>query len=291
MDEYEKYLFEEPFDNILVAPEGLLWKDKERNTAVQPGVAVSSTYPRHFSIDSIEDIIFTYDKVESATSDISLPNQITDGFLEFRHLDQRTLLKDYEPRPITPVSFNPERRHLGPLYESKETSASSNYKFTPRHSVFVPRSAPFEENEPECVDHFRETLLSKPLGGIEHLENDEDHEFGQHSGSRRHSIASGQNVFSCPWPGCSRFFSRAYNLRSHYLIHSGSKPYICEYCGLSFARNHDMRRHLRVHSGEKPFTCSNCDKGFSRQDALTRHRRSSIKCQNITGNFPQTHYE
>lgn len=284
MAEYDGFPLEESYENILEVTDNNIWKTK--GSAYTTGVTSTSGYRRQFSIDSIDDIIFTCDKIESATSDISVANQMTDTFLGFRALDYgATFFKDYDR---CPPLFQPEATYtLEPLEETKETKFSP-YQFAPRHSVFIPRNAPLEEEENGQVnttfdDEFRKNYPPRPIGAASPEE--EEDLFGQAQGSRRHSIASSQNVFACPWPGCSRFFSRAYNLRSHYLIHSGSKPYICEYCGLSFARNHDMRRHLRVHSGEKPYTCSNCDKGFSRQDALTRHRRSSIKCQSLS-NFP-----
>ena len=230
---------------------------------------------RYFSIDSIDndDSFFL---LTSDHSDAKLNLSVNNSSSTEEKLRQRQFLFNESPTPSSASMFSKEYSSphttapfdfndscLEPLDESKEAV------FYPiRNSLFGPRTQSVHYNPGE--------------GAMESLDQAADQlEFFDASSLRRHSIASSQSLFACPWPGCSRYFSRAYNLRSHYLIHSGSKPFICEFCGLSFARNHDMRRHIRIHSGLKPHTCLKCGKGFSRQDALTRHLRSSIKCQSF----------
>lgn len=89
---------------------------------------------------------------------------------------------------------------------------------------------------------------------------------------RRHSVGS-SHLYCCPWTGCNKVFNRFYNLRSHYRIHSGEKPFTCNFCDASFARNHDLKRHERIHLKTKPFACPTCNKTFSRNDAMNRHTR------------------
>lgn len=89
---------------------------------------------------------------------------------------------------------------------------------------------------------------------------------------RRHSVGS-SHLYCCPWTGCNKVFNRFYNLRSHYRIHSGEKPFTCNFCDASFARNHDLKRHERIHLKTKPFACPTCNKTFSRNDAMNRHIR------------------
>lgn len=90
---------------------------------------------------------------------------------------------------------------------------------------------------------------------------------------RRHSSLASPHIYCCPWDGCHKVFTRFYNLRSHYRIHSGEKPFFCDDCQTSFARNHDLKRHQRIHLKLKPYICNNCQKSFSRNDAMSRHVR------------------
>jgi uncharacterized Zn-finger protein len=48
-------------------------------------------------------------------------------------------------------------------------------------------------------------------------------------------------------------------------VHDKAKPYSCEHpgCKQAFSQVSNLIRHQRIHSGEKPFACEFCDKKFA----------------------------
>ncbi|XP_054159848.1 zinc finger protein 534-like [Oppia nitens] len=65
------------------------------------------------------------------------------------------------------------------------------------------------------------------------------------------------NIVSCDWPGCD-YKSNSYTMKSHKNLHTGEKPYICEWphCGRQFRLIQNMRDHINVHNNVKPYACS-----------------------------------
>lgn len=83
----------------------------------------------------------------------------------------------------------------------------------------------------------------------------------------------------CRFPGCQKTFTNPSNRLRHERLHSGVKPFVCDYkhdgviCGKSFARKSDLQTHLKTHTKEKPFPCSICGKAFARSSDLRCHER------------------
>ncbi|KAJ3228377.1 Metallothionein expression activator [Clydaea vesicula] len=78
----------------------------------------------------------------------------------------------------------------------------------------------------------------------------------------------------CPFPGCKKLFTRLYNVKSHMVCHSGTRPHVCTQCSATFCRKHDLQRHFRTtHSNERPWQCNRCSKSFARRDHYKRHMR------------------
>uniref|UniRef100_A0A146LIA1 Zinc finger protein 367 n=1 Tax=Lygus hesperus TaxID=30085 RepID=A0A146LIA1_LYGHE len=57
---------------------------------------------------------------------------------------------------------------------------------------------------------------------------------------------------------CSRVFPRDKSLQAHRRVHTGERPYSCDYpgCGRKFKQSGQLKTHQRLHTGERPFICS-----------------------------------
>ncbi|XP_051809108.1 zinc finger protein 436-like [Acanthochromis polyacanthus] len=70
---------------------------------------------------------------------------------------------------------------------------------------------------------------------------------------------------------CGKAFKDKSNLKRHYRIHAGVKPFHCKTCGKSFSQSNHLKVHVRIHTGEKPYLCNSCGNRFSDHTALKRH--------------------
>jgi uncharacterized Zn-finger protein len=80
--------------------------------------------------------------------------------------------------------------------------------------------------------------------------------------------------FECPFPGCSKTFTRKDNIKYHLKTHDQhrDRPFSCDQCNKSYFRAIDLTRHIRVsHEKVKAFNCHICCQSYTRKEALKRH--------------------
>ncbi len=96
-------------------------------------------------------------------------------------------------------------------------------------------------------------------------------------------IHTGEKPYKCNYHGCFKNFKAYGHLRDHIKRHYNIKPFTCEICNTSFTRKNTLKTHYLVHSGEKPHQCTfeGCKKRFSEKGNMKTHFKTHVKYNNL----------
>ena len=65
-------------------------------------------------------------------------------------------------------------------------------------------------------------------------------------------------------------------LQQHSVIHTDTKPFVCEVCGRGFRFKSNMFEHRTVHTGYTPHLCPFCGKQFRLKGNMKKHMRVHV---------------
>lgn len=83
-----------------------------------------------------------------------------------------------------------------------------------------------------------------------------------------------REVYTCPFPSCTRISSEHSNMKAHMRLHTGERPYVCRVpsCRKSFRWKSSLTYHERaLHSNSRPYQCIPCRKSFVEKRKLRLH--------------------
>lgn len=99
-------------------------------------------------------------------------------------------------------------------------------------------------------------------------------QFPSYNDQKTHECSQTCKPYCCSM--CGKKFSRLWNLKLHWRIHTQEKPHRCTMCDKSFTRADILKVHQRTHTGERPYVCTICGLSFKRLDHLKSHQRKHM---------------
>ena len=91
-------------------------------------------------------------------------------------------------------------------------------------------------------------------------------------------IHTGEKPFFCNFENCTKTFKAHGHLEDHKKTHINIKCFECEICGKSFGRKNIWETHILIHTGKKPFKCEYdfCKKVFLEKGNMRTHMKTHV---------------
>ncbi|KAH8298089.1 hypothetical protein KR018_006530 [Drosophila ironensis] len=82
---------------------------------------------------------------------------------------------------------------------------------------------------------------------------------------------------SYPCPLCHRPFGTRHNLKRHYMIHTGEKPFSCSKCRKPFRECSTLKKHMVTHVRDRWYKCLRCPSKFRDYLDYSDHKASHLE--------------
>lgn len=83
-----------------------------------------------------------------------------------------------------------------------------------------------------------------------------------------------EKSYKCPVSQCPQRYATRYNVRRHLnSAHPGFVLNECPRCQRILSSRQNLRQHLAIHTGDRPYQCQFCLQHFRQSSQLSLHRR------------------
>ncbi|KPU74475.1 uncharacterized protein Dana_GF24438, isoform B [Drosophila ananassae] len=82
---------------------------------------------------------------------------------------------------------------------------------------------------------------------------------------------------SYPCPLCHRPFGTRHNLKRHYMIHTGEKPFSCSKCRKPFRECSTLKKHMVTHMRDRWYKCLRCPSKFRDYLEYSDHKENHLE--------------
>lgn len=83
-----------------------------------------------------------------------------------------------------------------------------------------------------------------------------------------------EKSFKCPVAQCPQRYATRYNVQRHLnSAHPGFVLNECPRCQQVLSSRQTLRQHLAIHTGERPYRCQFCLQQFRQSSQLSQHRK------------------